>query len=100
MAETTAGAVASDKRDMMRIGAASLILLAWLLGGCARADRNARSSDEHSLANQMGRAAYRLSQKTKKAASKAAQELSKAGKEAHQGWNEAKRESREKSNAK
>jgi mevalonate pyrophosphate decarboxylase len=84
----------------MRIATAALILLAWSSGGCSRADRNARSSDDHSIAKQMGRAAYRLSQETKKAASKAAQELSKAGKEAHQGWNEAKRESRKNSNAK
>lgn len=80
----------------MRIWTASLITLGLLLGGCSRADRASRSSDNHSIANKMGRAAYHLSQETKKAASKAAHELNKAGKEAHQGWNEAKRESKAK----
>lgn len=80
----------------MRVWTVSLITLGLVLGACSRGDRNTRPSDDHSIANKMGRAAYHLSQETKKAASKAAHELNKAGKEAHQGWNEAKRESKAK----
>lgn len=83
---------------LMRIWTVSLITLDLLLGAgaCSRKDHPAQSSDKHSVANDVGRAAYKLSQETKKAATKAAQELNKAGKEAHKGWNEAKQESRAK----
>ena len=81
----------------MRICTISLVTLVLLgASACSRKDQPAQSSDEHSVANGVGRAAYKLSQETKKAATKAAQELDKAGKEAKKGWNEAKQESRAK----
>ena len=82
----------------MRTWTVSAITVGLLLGAsaCARKDQPAPSTEKHSVAKDVGRAAYKLSQETKKAATKAAQELNKAGKEAQKGWNEAKQESRAK----
>jgi len=81
----------------MRISTVSLVTLLLLAASaCSRKEQPAPSTDKHSVANDVGRAAYKLSEETKKAAAKAAQELNKAGKEAQKGWNEAKKDSRAK----
>jgi hypothetical protein len=62
-----------------------VLFLILVLSACSHSD-----DKDHSVAHEVGKAAYKVTQASEKVAKKAGQELKEATKEAHSGWKDAK----------
>jgi hypothetical protein len=69
----------------------TLLLLASVLTLTTACKRSEPDTTDHSVAHELGKAAYKVSKESEKIAKKAGQEIKVGAKEAHQGWKDAQR---------